>query len=159
MSGDREQEYFADGIAEDITTALARSRWFLVIARNSSFAFKGKAVEIREIAHKLGVQYVLEGSVRKAGQRVRITAQLVDAVAGTHIWAERYDLELKDIFAVQDEITERVAGAIEPELLKREGLRAMSRGMKSLTAWDLVRQGTWQFHQITKPTHICARKL
>ena len=159
LSGDREQEYFADGITEDITTALARARWFLVIARNSSFTFKGKAIETKDVARVLGVRYVLEGSVRKSAQRVRISSQLVDAVAGMHIWADRYDLELKDIFAVQDEITERVAGAIEPELLKREGLRAMSRGMKSLTAWDLVRQGTWQFHQITKPTHICARKL
>jgi len=97
--------------------------------------------------------------VRKSAQRVRISAELIDAVVGTHIWAERYDLELKDIFAVQDEITERVAGAIEPELLKREGLRATSRGMKNLTAWDLVRQGTWQFHQITQPTHKSAREL
>jgi TolB-like protein len=159
LSDDRVQEYFADGITEDIITALARARWFLVIARNSSFAFKGKAIEIKEVARALGVRYVLGGSVRKSAQRVRISAELIDAVAGTHIWAERYDLELKDIFAVQDEITERVAGAIEPELLKREGLRATSRGMKNLTAWDLVRQGTWQFHQITQPTHKRAREL
>ena len=159
LSGDHEQEYFVDGITEDITTALARARWFLVIARNSSFAFKGRAIETKEIARALGVRYVLEGSVRKSAQRVRISAQLVDAVAGTHIWTERYDLELKDIFAVQDEITERVAGAIEPELLKREGLRATSRGTRSLTAWDLVRQGTWQFHHISQPTHMRAREL
>jgi len=159
LSEDREQEYFADGITEDIITALARARWFLVIARNSSFAFKGKAVETKQVARDLGVRYILEGSVRKSAQRVRISAQLVDAVAGSHIWAERYDLELKDIFVVQDEITERVAGAIEPELLKREGLRATSRGARNLTAWDLVRQGTWQFHQITQPTHKCAREL
>jgi TolB-like protein len=159
LSGDREQEYFADGITEDIITALARARWFLVIARNSSFTFKGRAVETKQVARDLGVRYILEGSVRKFAHRVRISAQLVDAVASTHIWAERYDLELKDIFAVQDEITERVAGAIEPELLKREGLRATSRGMRNLTAWDLVRQGTWQFHQITEPTHKRAREL
>ena len=159
LSQDREQEYFADGIAEDIITALARSRWFLVIARNSSFAFKGKAIEAKQIARELGVRYMLEGSVRRSAQRVRITAQLADAVAGTQIWAERYDRELKDIFAVQDEITERVAGAIEPELLKSEGARATARGAANLTAWDLVRQGTWQFHHVTRPTHMRAREL
>jgi TolB-like protein len=159
LSGDREQEYFADGITEDIITALARARWFLVVARNSSFAFKGRAIETKQVARALGVRYVLEGSVRKSENRVRISAQLVDVVAATHIWTERYDSELKDIFAIQDEITERVAGAIEPELLKQEGLRATSRGMKNLTAWDLVRQGTWQFHQITQATHKRAREL
>jgi TolB-like protein len=159
LSEAREQEYFADGIAEDIIAALARSRWLLVIARNSSFAFKGKPIEIKHIARELGVQYMLEGSVRKSGQRVRIAARLIDAAAGTHIWAERYDRELKDIFAIQDEITERVAGAIEPELLMREGARATARGTSNLTAWDLVRQGTWQFHQITLPTHMRAREI
>ena len=159
MSGDREQEYFADGISEDIITALSRSRWFLVIARNSSFAFKGKPIAVTDVARELGVRYVLEGSVRKSGQRVRITAQLVDAEAGTHVWAERYDLELSDIFQIQDEITERVAGAIEPELLKSEELRASRRSAGNLSAWDLVRQGTWHFHKITKPTHLRAREL
>jgi TolB-like protein len=159
MSGDREQEYFADGISEDIITALSRSRWFLVIARNSSFAFKGTAIAVKEVARDLGVRYVLEGSVRKSGQRVRITAQLVDAETGTHVWAERYDRELSDIFQIQDEITERVAGAIEPELLKSEELRASKRGTGNLSAWDLVRQGTWHFHKITKPTHLRAREL
>jgi TolB-like protein len=159
LSGDREQEYFADGIAEDIITALARARWFFVTARNSSFAFKDKAVGVKQIARDLGVQYVLEGSVRKSDDRVRIAAQLIDAPAGIHAWGERYDRELRDIFAVQDEITERVAGAIEPELLKSEGLRATARATSSLTAWDLVRQGTWQFHQITKPTHFRGREL
>jgi len=159
LSGDRDQEYFAAGIAEDIITALARARWFFVIARNSSFAFKDKTIEVRQIAQHLGVQYVLEGSVRKSGDRVRITAQLIDALAGFQIWGERYDRELRDIFAVQDEITECVAGTIEPELLKSEGLRATARGTGSLTAWDLVRQGTWQFHQVTKPTHFRAREL
>jgi adenylate cyclase len=114
---------------------------------------------VRQIAQHLGVQYVLEGSVRKSGDRVRITAQLIDALAGFQIWGERYDRELRDIFAVQDEITECVAGTIEPELLKSEGLRATARGTGSLTAWDLVRQGTWQFHQVTKPTHFRAREL
>ena len=159
LSGDRDQEYFVDGIAEDIITALARARWFFVIARNSSFTFKGKAVEVKQIAQDLGVRYVLEGSVRKSGNRVRITVQLIDARAGIHVWGERYDRELSDIFAVQDEITERVAGAIEPELLKSEGIRATAPGKSNLTGWDLVRQGTWQFHQITKPTHYRARDL
>jgi TolB-like protein len=158
-SGDPDQEYLADGISEDIITDLSRSRWFFVIARNSSFAFKGKAIDVRQVARELGVQYVLGGSVRKSGQRLRITAELVDAKGAAHIWAERYELELQDIFAVQDEITERVAGAIEPELLKSEGLRATGRQSGHLNAWDLVRQGTWQFHQITQPTHLRAREL
>jgi adenylate cyclase len=114
---------------------------------------------VKEVARELGVRYVLEGSVRKSGRRVRITAQLVDAEAGTHMWAERYDLELSDIFQIQDEITERVAGAIEPELLKSEELRASRRGTGNLSAWDLVRQGTWHFHKITKSTHLRAREL
>lgn len=159
LSGDREQEYFVDGVTEDIITALSRSRWFFVIARNSSFAFKGKAVDVKQIARDMGVRYVLEGSVRKSESRIRIAAQLIDAIAGVHIWAERYDLELREIFAIQDEITERVAGAIEPELLKSEGLRAATRGTHNLSAWDLVRQGTWQFHHITQPTHLRAREL
>ena len=159
LSGDRDQEYFADGITEDIITDLSRSRWFLVIARNSSFAFKGKALGARLISSELGVRYVLEGSVRKSGDRVRITAQLADAADGTHLWADRYESQLSDVFAVQDEITQRVAGAIEPELLKTEGLRATRRRSEQLDAWDLVRQGTWQFHQLTQPTHGLAREL
>jgi TolB-like protein len=118
VSGDKEQEYLADGITEDIITALTRFRWFFVIARNSSFFYKGKSLDVKQIAHDLGVRYLLEGSVRKAGGRVRISAQLIDARSGNHIWAERYDLELTEVFAIQDEIAERVAGAIEPELLK-----------------------------------------
>ena len=159
MSGNLEQDYFADGITEDITTALSRSRWLLVTPRNSVLAYRAVAVEIRAVARALGVRYVLEGSVRKSSQRVRISTRLVDAVAGTHIWTERYDREIEDIFAVQDDITERVAGAIEPELLKREGLRAISRGMKNVSAWDLVRQGTWQFRHFARPTHMRAREL
>jgi len=111
------------------------------------------------VAHELGVQYVLEGSVRKSGQRVRIATQLIDASLARQVWAERFDFELSDVFTVQDEITERVAGAIEPELLKSEGVRALARGAQNLNAWDLVRQGTWQFHHITKSTHMRAREL
>ena len=127
MSGDPEQEYFADGIAEDIITGLSKLRWFFVIARNSSFTYKGKAVDVKRAARELGVRYVLEGSVRKGGNRVRITAQLIDAATGNHIWADRYDGELADVFALQDEITRKVVAAIEPKLLEAEGLRSQSR--------------------------------
>src|SRR5215212_7459983 len=115
MSGEPEQEYFADGISEDIITALSKLRWFFVIARNSSFTYKGKAVDVKRVSQELGVRYVLEGSVRKSGQRIRITAQLIDAATGNHLWAERYDRDIADIFAVQDEITERVVSAIETQ--------------------------------------------
>jgi adenylate cyclase len=113
MSGDPEQEYFADGITEDIITGLSKLRWFFVIARNSSFTYKGKAVDVKRAARELGVRYILEGSVRKGGNRVRITAQLIDAATGNHIWADRYDGELADVFALQDEITKKVVAAIE----------------------------------------------
>lgn len=158
MSGDPEQEYFADGITEDIITMLSRFRWFFVIARNSTFTYKTKLVDVKQVARELGVRYLLEGSVRRSGKRIRIAAQLIDAVTTTHIWAERYDRDLTDIFDVQDEITEQVAGAIEPELLKTEGLAAISR-TENLTAWDLVRQGMWHFHKVTAETHLRARQL
>jgi TolB-like protein/Tfp pilus assembly protein PilF len=154
LSGDSEQEYFADGIAEDIITALTRFRWFFVIARSSSFVYRGRPVDVKQIARELGVRYVLEGSVRRAANRVRISAQLVDASTGAHIWAERYDRELAEIFVIQDEITERVVGAIEPELLKAEGGRVAPRLAGKLTVWDLIRQGTWYFHQLTEATHL-----
>jgi TolB-like protein len=159
LSGDAEQEYFADGIAEDITTALARFRWFFVIARNSSFTYKGRATDVKQVARELGVRYVLEGSVRRSASHVRISVQLIDANAGTQIWGDRFDRELVDIFAVQDQITEQVAGAIEPELLKAEGGRAVARPPGDLSVWDLVRQGTWHFHQLTEPTHVRALEL
>lgn len=159
MSEEKEQEYLADGITEDIINALTRLRWFFVIARNSSFAYKGKTVSAKQVAQELGVQYLLEGSVRRSGQHVRISAQLIDAVSDKHIWAERYDLEFTEVFAVQDEIAERVAGAIEPELLKTEGLQAADRHTGNMTAWDLVRRGTWHFHQVTRENHLKAREL
>jgi TolB-like protein len=159
LSGEKEQEYLADGITEDTITALTRFRWFFVIARNSSFAYKGKSIDAKQVAQELGVQYLLEGSVRKSGQQIRISAQLVDATSGKHIWAERYDLELADVFAIQDEIAERVAGAIEPELLKTEGAQAAARHTGNMTAWDLVRRGTWHFHQVTRENHLKAREL
>jgi adenylate cyclase len=158
MSGDPEQEYFADGIVDDIITALTRMRWLFIIARNSTFTYKGKAVDVKQVGRELGVRYVLEGGVRKSANRIRITAQLIDATTGAHIWAERYDRDLMDIFAIQDEITECVAGAIEPELLKIEGSTAISR-TENLNAWDLVRQGMWHFHQVKRENAFRAREL
>jgi TolB-like protein len=158
LGGDREQDYLADGITEDIIVALTRFRWFRVIARNSSFAYKDKSIDAKQVIQELDVRYLLEGSVRRSAQRVRISAQLIDA-AGNHIWAERYDLEMTELFAVQDDIAERVAGAIEPELLKSEGAQAVARHTGNMTAWDLVRRGTWHFHQVTRENHLKAREL
>jgi TolB-like protein/Tfp pilus assembly protein PilF len=133
-----EQEYFADGITEDIITVLSRFRWFFVIARNSTFTYKGKSVNVKQVSQELGVQYLLEGSVRKSGSRVRITAQLIDASTGHHVWAERYDRDLEDIFAVQDEITESIVTAVGPEFLSAEMQRAQRKEVPSLGAWDCV---------------------
>jgi len=138
MSGDAEQEFFVDGITEDIITALSKLRWFLVIARNSTFVYKGKAQDIKQIGQELGVRYVLEGSVRKSGNRLRITAQLIDATTGNHIWAERYDREVDDIFELQDEITQSVTAAIEPKLVAAEGVRSQNRSTDDLDAWHLI---------------------
>ena len=137
LSGDPEQDYFADGMVEDIITGLARIKWIFVIARNSSFAYRGKAMDVKEIGRELGVRYVLEGSVRKSGNRVRITAQLIDTGTGTHIWADHYDRALDDIFAVQDELTTSVVGVIEPSLRKAEIERARRKRPDSLDAYDL----------------------
>lgn len=149
MNGDRDQEYFADGITEDIITALSHVRWLFVIARNSSFVYKGRAVDVKLVARELGVRYLLEGSVRKIGNRVRITAQLVDAQSGAHHWAERYDRDLADIFALQDEITRSVAAAIEPRLLAAEGIRTQSRPPADLDAWDMVARAMSRFWRLT----------
>ena len=138
LSSDPEQEYLADGMTEEITTALSRVRGFFVISRTSSFTYKGKVVELKQVGRELGVRYVLEGSLRKAGTYVRITTQLVDAETGYHIWADRYDRELVNIFAVQDEITERVVTAIEPQLYVTEGHRAKRKPPESLDAWECV---------------------
>jgi len=150
MSGDPEQEYFADGISEDILTGLSKLRWFFVIARNSTFAYKGKAVDVKRAARELGVRYVLEGSVRKGGNRVRITAQLIDATTGNHIWADHHDGELTDIFALQDDITRKVVAAIEPRLLEAEGTRSHARSTIDLGAWDMVMQANSLFWRLTK---------
>jgi TolB-like protein/Tfp pilus assembly protein PilF len=150
LSGDSEQDYFADGISEDIITGLSKLRWFFVIARNSSFAYKGKAVDTREVGRELGVRYVLEGSVRKSGSRVRISAQLIDAKTGKHLWAERYDRDLIDIFALQDEITKNVVAAMEPKLLEAEGIRSQCRSPDDLDAWDMLIRATSVFWRLTK---------
>lgn len=138
MSGDPEQDYFGDGIAEDIITALSKLRGFFVIARNSTFAYRGKTPDIRQVARELGVRYVLEGSVRKAGERLRVNGQLIDAMSGNHIWAERYDRPTNEIFALQDEITASVVAAIEPQIYAAEGLRLRSKPPESLDAWGCV---------------------
>src|SRR6516225_7494048 len=138
MSGEIEQEYFSDGISEDIITALSKLRWFYVIARNSSFIYKGRAVHLQQIGVELGVAYVVEGSVRKDGERVRIAAQLNDVATGSHIWAERYDRALADVFAVQDEITQAIVAAVEPHLYAAENFRAQRKAPDSMDAWDLV---------------------
>jgi TolB-like protein/Flp pilus assembly protein TadD len=156
MSGDAEQEYFADGISEDLITALARIRWLFVIARNSTFVYKQRAVDVKEVARALGVRYVLEGSVRRAGKRLRVSAQLIDATTGAHHWAERYDRELGDIFAVQDEITRSVVAAIEPRLLAAEGVRALSRSSDDLGAWELVARAQTHVWRLTRSDNEAA---
>jgi len=137
MSGDPEQEYFADGMVEDIITGLSRIKWLFVIARNSSFVYKGKAVDVRQVGRELGVRYVLEGGVRKAGNRVRITAQLLEAETGAHLWADRYDGKLEDVFDLQDQITDRVVGVVEPSLRQSEIEHSRRKRPESLDAYDL----------------------
>jgi TolB-like protein/Tfp pilus assembly protein PilF len=159
MCGDPAQEYFSDGISEDIITALSKLRWFFVIARNSSFIYKGKAVHIKQVAEELGVTYVLEGSVRKLGDRVRITAQLNDVVTGSHVWAERYDRNLADVFAVQDEITEAIVAAIEPQIYAAENFRARRKPPERLDAWDLVMRALSHFWRVTRQDNIVAQEL
>jgi len=159
ISGDPEQEVFADGTVEDITTALSKLRWFFVIARNSSFAYKGRAVNVKQVGCELGVRYILEGSVRKSGNRLRITAQLVEAETGNHVWAERYDRDLDDIFAVQDEITERVVAAIEPELYAAEDFRSQRKPPESLDAWECVIRALSALSQVTSEGRAVAERL
>jgi TolB-like protein len=150
MSGDPEQGYFADGMVEEITTALSRFKWLFVIARNSSFTFKGRAVDIKEVGRRLGVRYVLEGSVRKASGKVRIAGQLIDAVTGAHIWADRFERDLTDIFALQDEGTAAVVCAIQPKLFQTEIATATRRRPENLTAYDLFLRAMPQFYLSTR---------
>src|SRR6202043_129602 len=159
MTDDPAQDYFSDGISEDIITALSKLRWFFVIARNSSFVYKGRAVHIKQVAEELGVGYVVEGSVRKSGDRVRITAQLNDVATGSHIWAERYDRDLADVFAVQDEITESIVAAIEPQLYAAENFRARRKPPGSLDAWDLVMRALSHYWRVTREDNVVAQAL
>jgi adenylate cyclase len=159
LGGDPEQDYLGDGITEDIITGLARLRWLFVIARNSSFVYKRKAVDVRQVARDLGVRYVLEGSVRTAGRRIRITGQLIDAETGKHIWAERYDREVQDIFAVQDDITERVVAAVEPHLYAEEGFRAASKQPDSIDAWGLVVRALSLINKVERRQNLEAQAL
>jgi adenylate cyclase len=155
-SGDPEQEYFADAITEDIVTALSRWRWFFVIGRNSSFAYKGRAVDVTQVGRELGVRYVLQGSVRKLGRRVRVTAQLIDATSASNIWADSYDRQLEDLLALQDEITEQVVGAIEPAMLHSEGARIARKDLKDFNALDCFQRGMWHLNKVTGPEHRLA---
>ena len=159
LSGDPEQEYFSDGISEDIVTALSKLRWFFVIARNSSFVYKGKSVNMRQLSDELGVGYVIEGSVRKSGERVRITAQLNDATGGSQIWAERYDRALLDVFAVQDEITDAVVASIEPQIYAAESFRAKRKPPDSMDAWDLVMRALSHYWRLTRQDHLVSQAL
>lgn len=159
MSGDPEQEYFSDGIAEDIITALSHFREFFVIARNTSFTYKGQAIRANEVCRDLGVRYLLEGSVRKAGQRIRVTAQLIDGETGSHIWAARYDRDLDDVFAVQDEITRAIVSAVTPEALGAELKRSQSKNARNLNAWEKVLRARWHVGKLTKEDNETARQL
>ena len=147
MSGDPEQEYFADGMVEDIITALSRMRWLFVIARNSTFTYKGRAVDVKQVGRELGVRYVLEGSVRKAANRVRITGQLIDTSNGTHLWADRFDGTLEHIFDLQDQMTTSVVGAIAPALERVEIERANRKPTESLDAYDYFLRGMASFYK------------
>ena len=159
ISGEPAQEYFSEGISEDIITALSKLRWFYVIARNSSFIYKGKSVHHRQIGEELGVGYVVEGSVRKDGDQVRITAQLVDVVTGSHLWAERYDRNLADVFAVQDEITQAVVAAIEPQLYAAEDFHARRKAPDNMVAWDLVMRALSHYWRVTRQDNLVAQAL
>jgi TolB-like protein/class 3 adenylate cyclase len=162
MSGDPEQEYFVDGMVEEIITALSRIRWLFVIARNSTFTYKGQAVDVKRVGRELGVRYVLEGSVRKGGNRVRITAQLIDAVTSTHLWVDRFDGSLDDVFDIQDKVASRVAGVIEPALQAAESARSASRPTADLTAYDLYLRAYamfWSSAQVPEALHLLEQAI
>ena len=159
LSGESEQEYFSEGISEDIITALSKLRWFYVIARNSSFIYRGKSVHHEQVGADLGVGYIVEGSVRKDGDHVRIAAQLVDVATGSHLWAERYDRNLADVFAVQDEITQAVVAAIEPQLYAAENFRIRRKAPESMDAWGLVMRALSHYWRVTRQDNVAARAL
>ena len=159
MSGNPEQEYFADGMTEDIITGLSHLKWLFVIARNSTFAYKSRAVDVRQVGQDLGVRYVLEGAVRVSGSRIRITGQLIEAASGRHIWAERYDRQLDDVFAVQDEITASVVAAIEPHLYAEEGARIASQSPDHISTWGLVVRSIGLISKLGRKENEEARSL
>ena len=159
MSGDPEQEFVSDEIAEDVITALSRYPSLFVIARNSSFTYKGRAVDVRQVGRELGVRYVLEGSVRKAGNRIRVTAQLIEAATSNHVWAERYDRDLADVFAVQDELTEALTTALAPAIADAELRRAMRKPPGSLDAWAAYQRGLWHLGKATADDDETAEKF
>jgi adenylate cyclase len=159
MSGDPEQEYFADGLVEEIITSLSRIRWLFVIARNSTFTYKGRAVDVKQVGRELGVRYVLEGSVRRGGGRVRITAQLIDALTGVHLWADRYDRDQTDIFALQDEIAASAAAVIEPALAEAEQHRVSRKPPGSLDVWETYQRGLWHFYKYSADENKIAQSL
>jgi adenylate cyclase len=159
MSGDAEQEYFSDGITEDIITNLSHNHAFFVISRSTSFTYKGPAIDVAKVSRELGVRYVLEGSVRRAGNRVRITAQLIDAMSGHHLWADRYDRDLADVFAVQDEIARHITGAIAPGIISAEIQQAQRKDPSQLDAWDRTMRAHWHIHRFTERDLAEARRL
>jgi len=156
MSGDPEQEYFSDGLSEDLTTALAKYRWFSVVARNTAFTYKGQAVDVVDIGRKLGTRYVLEGSVRKSGQRIRVTAQLIDVSDRNHLWAEKYDGDLSDIFDLQDNITRGIVGELTPQFLSAEVQRSRRKDPASVDAWDLVMRGREHLWRVNREDNLKA---
>ena len=159
LSNDPEQEYLADGISEDIITELSRFHWFFVIARNSSFSYKGTSPDVRQVAEELGVHYVLEGSVRKRGNRIRVTAQLIDGDAGRHVWADKFDREMDDIFEVQDEITVAITSTVAPSFLEVETNRAKRKAPENLDSWDLVLRGNWHMARFSANGFADAKQL
>jgi adenylate cyclase len=159
LTNDPEQEYFADGLTEDIITALSCWRLFPVIARNSTFVYKGRAVKVQQVAQELNAKYVIEGSVRKGGDRVRVSVQLIDSETGHHLWAERYDRKLDDIFALQDEITQRIVGVVAPEMERVERQRALSKPPSDLYAWDFYLRGMSHLHEFSKAGNQAARQM
>ena len=159
LSGDPEQEYFADGMVEDIIAGLSRIKWLFVVARNSSFVFKDKAANVQEVGRELGARYVLEGSVRKAADKVRVTAQLVDCETGHHVWAETFDRQLKDVFALQDELAKKITAIVAPELEHAEYRRLLAQKPQNLDAWNLVQRGTAELDAYSKEGNACAREL
>jgi adenylate cyclase len=159
MSGDPRQEYFADGVTEDVITGLSKFGLFFVVSRNSTFAYKGTSVNVKQVSRDLGVRYVLEGSIRKSGERVRISVQLIDAKADKHIWAETYDRKLTDVFKVQDDITEKIIASVAPKYLSAEIRRAQRVPARNLDAWDAFIRGYWHFLRFTKSDHIEAQRM